>query len=222
MSTDRKSESARINGAKSKGPVTPAGKAKSSRNALSHGLTANYAVVGEESQADFHVLLHAYVDRYQPSDAVETELVHTLAITRWRLRRVATLETCLFENDLALRGDEIDESFESLDEANRVAYVFQKQAEEGKALSLLIRYEAALNRVYDRTLKQLDQLQTGPRRNEPTEQLNPDPPPTSPAEPEPQLESENETRSPEIEDRRESGAKAGVGRAFAVGSRTTC
>lgn len=222
MSTNRKSESARINGAKSKGPVTPEGKAKSSMNSLSHGLTSSYAVVGEESQAGFQVLLQAYADRYQPSDAVETELVQTLAITRWRLRRVATLETCLFENELALRGNEIDESFDSLDEANRVAYVFQKQAEEGKALSLLIRYEAALNRVYDRTLKQLDQLQTGPRRNEPTEQLNPDPPSTSPSEPEPQLESENETPSLVIEDRWEAAVKPGVDRALSVGSRTTC
>jgi hypothetical protein len=40
-----KSEQARINGAKSKGPVTPEGKKTSSRNSLKHGFAATQNVV---------------------------------------------------------------------------------------------------------------------------------------------------------------------------------
>jgi hypothetical protein len=182
MASKRKSESARINGAKSKGPKTAEGKAASSQNALSHGLTANFTVAGEELQDDFELLLDSYADRYQPADAIEMELVQTLAITRWRLRRIGNLETNLIDNELALSGTDIDKEFSTISADGRLAYVFGKLAEQGKALSLLIRYEGALNRVYDRTLKQLAELQNGPRRNEPTEPLTPDSP-TPPPQP---------------------------------------
>ena len=170
MSSKLKSESARINGAKSKGPKTAQGKAASSKNALRHGLTANYAVTTLESQDDFELLLDSYQDRYQPSDGVEMELVQTLAITRWRLRRIGLLETNLIDNELALSGEDIDKEFSRISDDGRLACVFAKLA-EGKALSLLIRYEGALNRVYDRTLKQLAEIQKASRRNEPTKEV---------------------------------------------------
>ena len=48
-----KSETARANGAKSRGPVTPEGRAASSRNSLRHGFTAESVVLPTESQEDF-------------------------------------------------------------------------------------------------------------------------------------------------------------------------
>src|ERR1700722_8865197 len=99
MSSKLKSESARINGAKSKGPKTAQGKAASSKNALRHGLTVNYAATTLESPDDFDLLLDASQDRYHPADGVEMELVQTLAITRWRLRRIGLLETNLIDNE---------------------------------------------------------------------------------------------------------------------------
>jgi hypothetical protein len=47
MPSKLKSDTARVNGAKSRGPKTAAGLEKSSHNALSHGLTARHTLVLE-------------------------------------------------------------------------------------------------------------------------------------------------------------------------------
>jgi hypothetical protein len=169
MTSNLKSETARINGAKSHGPKTPEGKARSSQNALRHGLTAaDSATLPTESQDDFQTLLDAYFDRYHPADAIEIELVETLAITRWRLRRVALLESRMLENEMEQSRVSLFAQVVTIEDENRLAFAFRNLA-NGKALDLLIRYEAALTRAYDRTAKQLDLLQNRKVRNEPNQ-----------------------------------------------------
>jgi hypothetical protein len=70
MSSTPKSESARANGAKSHGPITPEDKANSSQNALRHGLIANYTVLPTESKDDFQLLLDAHI----LADAQKTQI----------------------------------------------------------------------------------------------------------------------------------------------------
>jgi hypothetical protein len=126
MASQSKSDAARQNGKKSRGPVTPQGKQNSCRNALKHGLTADFVVPGEFEQ-DFAELRQAHLDTYQPVNAVEMDLVQTMALARWRLRRIATLESSLYENELALCQKEIDEEFDSISDLGRLAFVFQQQ-----------------------------------------------------------------------------------------------
>jgi hypothetical protein len=181
--SQRKSETARLNGSKSHGPKTPEGKAKSALNALRHGLTANFHTLPQESDQEFQAFLDAYIDRYQPADIVELDLVQTMATTRWRLRRIAVMETDLFDNELAVSQDQIADEFEEIDDGGRLAWVFKKLAGESKALALLMRYEASLNRLYERTAKQLAELQSNVPRNEPTGPITSDSPSTSEQEP---------------------------------------
>jgi hypothetical protein len=85
-----------LNAQKSTGPRTEAGKQRSSLNALRHGLTARTAVLESENQADYETHCRQFVDEYKPGTPTETQLVHELADTSWRLRRIPLLEADLF------------------------------------------------------------------------------------------------------------------------------
>jgi hypothetical protein len=179
MSSKNKSTTARANGAKSRGPVTPAGRARSSQNATRHGLATRTAalppasvVLPDESRADFQRLLDSYLDQFSPAGPVEVELVEAMVSARWRLRRIAEIETAMLGNEIALQTERIDDEFAQLDLApepiDRVAYVFKHLA-YGQSLSLLIRYEGALTRSYSRAFKQLQILQSARARVQPNE-----------------------------------------------------
>jgi hypothetical protein len=92
-----KAEAARINGAKSIGPVTEEGKAISSRNSLTHGLTSARVVLPHESQEEFDHLEAGIAKHYNPVGELERELVHEMAAARWRLRRIEEMEAALFQ-----------------------------------------------------------------------------------------------------------------------------
>lgn len=102
MPSDRKSnlklvskpEAARANGAKSRGPATPEGRAKSSRNSLRHGLSAKSVLLPAESHEPFQLLLDAHIQQFHPASPVEMDLVEAMAVTRWRLRRLHARWQC--------------------------------------------------------------------------------------------------------------------------------
>jgi len=174
MPSQSKSDTARANGAKSRGPVTPEGKAKSSRNALKHGLTASIEALPGESQQDLDDLLEAHRSAYRPVGALEEELVRTLTVTRWRLRRIAVLESEVLDIELCQSEEDLEEEFSEIEDLGRLGFVFRKLADGSQVLALLIRYESALTRTVDRTFKHLLAIQK--LRNEPKP---PGPEPTS-------------------------------------------
>ena len=171
------SQTARANGAKSHGPVTPEGRAISSRNSLRHGFTAKSVVLSTESQEDFQSLLDSYIDQFDPQSGIEMELVEAMAAARWRLRRISTIETSLLNNEMVRRARDIDKEFR-INNEGRLAWVFRNLADNGQSLALLMRYEGALNRSYDRAFKQLQMLQSARHRSQPNEP-KPDPNPAS-------------------------------------------
>ena len=92
-----RSEAARINGSRSNGPVTEEGKARSSRNAQSHGLCSEVVVMEGESQEAFDALAAAIFASHLPVTIEEADLVFEIAANRWRLRRCMEMEKALFE-----------------------------------------------------------------------------------------------------------------------------
>jgi hypothetical protein len=66
MSSRPRIESSRAHGAKSRGPVTPTGRLKSSANNLRHGLLAGIVVIEEEKPETFTTLLAALTSEVKP------------------------------------------------------------------------------------------------------------------------------------------------------------
>jgi hypothetical protein len=149
---------ARANGAKSRGPKTPEGKLASSRNATTHGLTAQTLVLHNESQAQYESDLRAYLDHFRPQGKPETDLVHQLVAASWRLARYAAIETGLLENKMADQAEWLEEKYEHLDDRHRLAVAFESLTSNG-SLALLNRYQPRLQREYQRLLKTLTDLQ---------------------------------------------------------------
>jgi hypothetical protein len=178
-SNSRRSQAARANGAKSRGPATPAGRARSSRNSLRHGLASRAAalppvsvVLPAESAADFQRLLDSYLDEFAPTGPLEVELVETMAAATWRLRRLSDIETTLLGNEIAHAARYVENEFENDDRepdaSDRLAYAF-KHLSHSPSLGLLIRYEGVLSRSFGRAFKQLQMLQAARTRAQPNE-----------------------------------------------------
>jgi hypothetical protein len=168
---------ARANGAKSRGPVTPEGKARVSCNAIRHGVFARQIVLPEESRQDYDAVLNAYIEQFQPQTTVEADLVAAMAVARWRLLRLASMETNLFTNRRESNREYLKELFEDSDAGRGLAWVFNSLS-QGPALSLLVRYEGSLNRAYDRAFKNLQALRPASKTptTEQTQNLDPSSP----------------------------------------------
>src|SRR5690349_21003780 len=87
VASDRQIQANRRNAQRSKGPQTKEGKAKSSRNALKHGLTAERMLLDEENAEDFEALCGQLRSELKPVGMREEMCVDRLAETQWRLMR---------------------------------------------------------------------------------------------------------------------------------------
>jgi hypothetical protein len=158
---------ARANGAKSRGPATPEGKARSSHNATRHGLLSSQVVLEHEDPEAFQSLLQGYIGRLQPRDQIEMNLVEAMVAAQWRLNRAVGIETRLLETAMAACDPGagpgcLDPAFDDLART--------------PTLSCLIRYQGHLQRVHAGALRTLLALRRGfPQNsvlpNEPNESL---------------------------------------------------
>ncbi len=122
----------------STGPRTPEGKARSSQNALKHGLNARDLVIRADESEEFRLLQGDLQAELQPQGALEQDFFGQLLHAAWNLRRVHRLEA-----DLA-RGPHdrlADDSCE-------------------KAFNRFARHHARFERSYFRCLRELHALQT--------------------------------------------------------------
>jgi hypothetical protein len=93
-----RAETSRRNGARSRGPKTPEGKARSARNALKHGLRAEkYVVLLDEDWDEFVKLEAALTAELAPEGALQSIIARRVARAAWRLMRADRLEAELFE-----------------------------------------------------------------------------------------------------------------------------
>jgi len=135
------SDAARINGAKSHGPITPEGKARSSQNGRIHGFTSSRIVFNtSEEREDYNALLAEYTANLKPKGPIELDTFHQLIHAAWRLRNLAMADAQLYEK---AAGDPL----------------LCDNPDIEKKAALLHRYRTAAERAYTRALNQLKSIQ---------------------------------------------------------------
>jgi hypothetical protein len=128
MTSFKQFEANRRNARKSTGPSTDQGKQHSRCNAVRHGLTAETVIGALEDAEDYKAFEAAITADYDPSSAVERELVLRLASLLWRLRRATTIETGLFE----IQADHLSrlrKTRQAHPPSHKIVYAFFKHAE---------------------------------------------------------------------------------------------
>jgi hypothetical protein len=101
----------RANAQHSTGATTVAGKAKSSMNALKHGLSGKTVLLPTDDADEYNHILHAYVNSYQPATEEELNLIQSIVDSTWRLQRCRILETgILVKGEMEFSGKYEDQS----------------------------------------------------------------------------------------------------------------
>jgi len=114
----------------STGPRTPAGLARSSQNARTHGLsslTSVFVLLPGEDPKEWVQLVHDLTAEFQPASRTERILVTDMAQSHWLTQRAINLQT--------------------------------NAIDDPKAFALYLRYQTTHHRAYYRALKQLLALQ---------------------------------------------------------------
>ena len=194
--SQQQAESNRRNAKKSTGPRTPEGKAASSRNGLTHGLSGDkhFILEGEDPEA-FLRLLQDLHDHLRPVGDSEELVVQRIAAAQWRLDRAFALETGIYreESTILNRIDRNKREYHELciskgqkdtppdphDPDDLLARAFMEGGKGPDNFTRLVRYETAIERSIERGMKHLKALQAA--RNAqcpavPEPPLAPDPP----------------------------------------------
>lgn len=144
------SEIAESNGHLATGPITPEGKASSSRNATTHGLFARETVLpylGEDPDA-FQNLQNELIALFAPTNSLEQQCVETIAAATWRLRRFRQWLTALYQDLPAPNTSEGEERLARLERTQRHERALQRQIDAalrtlGRTLPELVAERAA-------------------------------------------------------------------------------
>lgn len=157
----------RANAQLSSGPVTSAGKAASSRNALKTGLTGRTVLLPGDDAEEYNRRHESALAHYHPASQEEQALVQSLVDIEWRLDRVVTLETGIYLKGAA----EFAHQFESETPAQRKLLIqTETYLKYEKSLRNLNVQEARLQRQRTRHLAELKHLQEERARRELTPQ----------------------------------------------------
>jgi hypothetical protein len=138
-------EAARRNGARSRGPVSSEGKARASRNALKHGLTAiRHLVLDDEDAAELEALTARLMEEIDPTSEVEVLLVQRLAAAFWKGERAERMEVALFDAAPRLRPPEVGGRWVEADplatfDLARFNAIRAYQAQQGREVSRCLR-----------------------------------------------------------------------------------
>ena len=157
MSSERRIRASQLNGARSRGPVTPAGRQKSSANSARHHLLSKTILLENERPEAFADLLAGLTGEFNPQTATQRALVETMAVSRWRQMRIWAVERATLQSAMEAHDPN------TTDGATRAALAFRSLADDSRTLDVLSRYETRFDRQFARSLNlliKLDPLRT--------------------------------------------------------------
>ncbi|MCC6392834.1 MAG: hypothetical protein IT167_19710 [Bryobacterales bacterium] len=156
---EKKRDLARENGKKSKGPVTPEGKKRSSLNGITHGLASKCVVLANESQEAYDDLLAAYRTEWNPASLTESNLVTQMVNSYWRLCRIWSMETALFDTEMFTEKKPFEAAWSNHHPAMRAMDAMASiDYHSAGTLDILQRYEVRYERFYRSSMDQLLKL----------------------------------------------------------------
>jgi hypothetical protein len=161
MVSERRIEANRKNAQRSTGPRTQEGRARSSINALRHGITGQVSIMTVEDRGAHDKFVQELIERFQPEGSVELQFASLIAEDFWRLQRIRAVE-----NDMLALGNfseaaAIDVDHPEIHASLTRARTFLDQSKDFERLTL---YEQRINRAIEKNRSQLEELQAERKR----------------------------------------------------------
>jgi hypothetical protein len=156
----------RLNAQLSTGPTSPQGRARSSMNALRHGLTARVVVLPAEDMDAYNAFSKEIVDSLDAQTPVERQFAQTVADNQWRINRIRSIEDGMLGMGHFESAGDFDCPSSEIHSAMTAARAFRDDSKSFVNLSI---YEQRLHRSMKEALRQLKELQTERRERCKTE-----------------------------------------------------
>ena len=153
----------RQNALKSTGPSTDPGKAIVAQNARKHGLLAQKLLLPDENQLEFKKFRKHLYRQLNPTNPLEILLLERVIAAAWRLRRLLRIETEIMTNHQQQKKPKwlINRYFDREPQDQTLGAAFARNLDKIDTYDKLRRYEAHLERVLFRALRELQRLQAG-------------------------------------------------------------
>ena len=161
MVSEKRIEANRRNAQRSTGPRSIDGRARSSMNALRHGITGQVSIMNEEDRGAHDKFVQELIEGLRPEGAVELQFASVIAEDFWRLQRIRAVE-----NDMLALGNFSDAADIDVDHPEVHASLTRAQTflDQSKDFERLTLYEQRINRAIEKNRKQLAELQAERKR----------------------------------------------------------
>lgn len=147
-------ETNKQNAQHSTGPQSAEGKAISSQNARTHGLTSKQVLLTGEDPSEYERHRSGLHLDFKPATLTESMLVDDVAQSWWRRQRAYSIETAF----IASRVRQLTDADKKLSPADAQARIFTDPVEISR-VRLVMRYVTSAERAYNRALSTLMKLQ---------------------------------------------------------------
>jgi hypothetical protein len=151
----------RENGKASHGPVTPAGLARSSQNAIKHGLRSSRVVLANECQERYDALYTRYLAEWNPVGQTERDILTAMVNALWRKRRAQSIENGAINTEMFIQRPDTDAAMANITPDMRQADAVISIANANpSANDYFLRAEARLDKMFRNARKDLIEMQT--------------------------------------------------------------